>query len=127
MKPFRTEAIFEDSGLYLAGRAEDALTGDALLQSDLTSITLKVYEISDPDTEIASETLTIANVIFDTLQTDGWTIDSTGYNFRYQVPATSLPLGGAMYRFEFAFVRNPSTLPPFHAVFEVPTLGLYSS
>lgn len=127
MKPFRTEAIFEDSGLYLAGRVEDALTGDELTQSDLTSITLKVYEISDPGTEIDSETLVIADTVFDTLQTDGWTVDSTGYNFRYLVPETSLPLGGAMYRFEFKFVRNPSTLPPFHAVFEVPTLGLYSS
>jgi hypothetical protein len=118
-----TSPVFEDSGCYLMAR----ILGNAaanIVQADITSIGLVVTESSGvPGSE---SLLTVANVVFNTLQTDArWTVDSTGYNFRYEVPAASLPNGKRCYTFEFKF--TPVSGPVFHVVFEVPTLNLIRS
>jgi hypothetical protein len=119
-----TEAVFEDSGCYLLARirGNDAAN---IVQADISSINLCVSQKGGtPDT--AGTAVTVATVIFNTLQTDArWTVDSTGYNFRYEVPAASLPVGGRKYLFEFKF--TPASGPVFHVVFEVPTLNLLRS
>jgi hypothetical protein len=119
-----TEAVFEDSGCYLLARirGNDAAN---IVQADISSINLCVSQKGGtPDT--AGTAVTVATVIFNTLQTDArWTVDSTGYNFRYEVPAASLPVGGRKYLSEFKF--TPASGPVFHVVFEVPTLSLLRS
>lgn len=129
MQPFITQTVFEDSSLILFGRGKSP-GGSYFQQSDFSSIKLKVFDSEDPSAPILSEiTLTISAVIFNSLQTadSRWTADSTGYNFRYIVPASHLPAGGKRYRFEFKFTPQDTTYDPFYAVFEVPTLGLYGS
>jgi len=98
------EVIRDGTGTTVAGE------GNCAKQADLSSITLKVFDISiDPPTEILSATLTISSVIFDSLQTDAtWVpvVDSTGYNFRYIVPTTAFPTGDHKYRVEVKFTTT---------------------
>jgi hypothetical protein len=119
-----TEAVFEDSGCYLLARirGNDAAN---IVQADISSINLCVSQKGGtPDT--VGTAVTVATVIFNTLQTDArWTVDATGYNFRYAVSAAELPLAPRTYVFEFKF--TPASGPVFHVVFEVPTLNLLRS
>jgi hypothetical protein len=119
-----TEAVFEDSGCYLLARirGNDAAN---IVQADISSINLCVSQKGGtPDT--VGTAVTVATVIFNTLQTDArWTVDATGYNFRYAVSAAELPLAPRTYVFEFKF--TPASGPVFHVVFEVPTLSLLRS
>lgn len=65
--------------------------GVNILQADINTIKYTVYLLDDqnPDSrtavaEHANVTLVVADVIFNTLQTDAiWTVDATGYNFRH--------------------------------------------
>lgn len=124
--PFVCQAVFEDSALYLMGRGKGP-GGAYMLQADIQSIDLKVFEQGKPGTVIDTQTLTVSQVVFDTLQTDArWTKDATGYNFRYQTLVTQLPDGGKTYVFEFKFTPAGGG-PIFHAVFHVPTLDLHRS
>lgn len=119
-----TQAVFEDSGCYLLAR----IVGNAaanIVQADISSINLAVTR-EGGDADVTGTAVTVATVIFNTLQTDArWTVDATGYNFRYEVPAATLAVGGRKYRFEFKF--TPASGPVFHVVFKVPTLDLYRS
>lgn len=120
-----TEAVFEDSGCYLMARirGNDAAN---IVQSDITSINLCVNRKGEPSPDTTGSAVTVSSVVFNTLQTDArWTVDGTGYNFRYAVSAAELPLGGRTYLFEFKF--TPASGPVFHVVFEVPTLNLLRS
>lgn len=81
--------------------------GDAPLRADLDDITVKIWNITDgvvsaadPDYE---DSLVINSVWFDTMQTAGWEVDSTGYNFLVQLPAAEFTCSGtttAVYRVE---------------------------
>ena len=129
MKPFETQLVFEDSGIFLFARGKGP-AGTYFQQSEYDAIQLKIYDEADPETVIATVNLTIADVIFNTLQTSDvrWTKDSTGYNFRYGTLAAHLPTGGRRYRFEFKFTPTvASGYQPFFGVFIVPTMGLYTS
>jgi len=74
--------------------------GTLIQQASLTNVKLKIYDISSGQstaTLVGSEvTLTLDDVWFDTVQTDGgWTWGYGGYNFAYVIPAASLAGGGA--------------------------------
>jgi hypothetical protein len=88
-----------------------------LLQADLGTISYKVFRRDQNTyTETATGSLTVANVIFDTAQTDsGWPYDA-GFNFKYLVPAAAFPTGDRHYRIEF--VVTPSGSQPFPIVFD---------
>lgn len=72
--------------------------GSALVQANLSSIAYSIYRLdpNDPDSETvvsghSAVSLTVANVVFDTLQLgvlwqndDGEFVDDTGYNFKFQ-------------------------------------------
>lgn len=75
-------------------------------QASVSELHYMVTQLVDGvETEVAPSTeLTVTDVIFDTLQTgNGWTEDTTGYNFRHQLAATDLPDGGVVYTVTYRF------------------------
>ena len=104
-------SVYEDSTFSLMARFE--VDGTAGLQADCSSIAMKAWKTTDYDTAVLDVALTVANVVFDTLQTDGrWSEDSTGYNFRYDVADTVCTVPGARYRFEAVVTTSGGNLPP---------------
>ena len=87
----------DNSGLFLA--RVDLWTGSLITQAAITSIKYTLYDLGfgamDAPSAVTGHTdvsLTVADVVFDTLQTDGrWTEDSTGYNFSLQLDASANP------------------------------------
>jgi len=116
--------IYEDSGAYLMARV---LGGDgaAVQQADVSSIAYSVYDMDDTSSP-ATGTLTVANVVYDTLQTDArWTKDSTGYNFGWAAAATLFPTGDKLYLAELLF--TPASGEAYHLVFHVRTRAIIRS
>ena len=86
--------------------------GANILQSDVNTIEYTVYLLDDQDpdsrmpvtghTDVA---LTVADVIFNTLQTAAiWTVDATGYNFRHVLDVSSnqaFAVAGRRYLVEY--------------------------
>lgn len=91
--------------------------GTYLVQADLSSIAYAAYDLSDPGTAITTGTLTISDVIFDTLQqtadnalwgeAGGSTI---GFNFAAILPAACFPTGGRTVRVEITFTPNSGSV-----------------
>ena len=105
----------------------------ALTQSDIASIAYSIWDLSATGTVVNSGSLTVANVIFDALQTDArWTADSTGYNFRWQ-PAGSLfpafdPAAGAVddsKTFRLEIVLTDTAAAEIALLFELTLSNLY--
>ena len=80
--------------------------------ADVNSIEYAVYLLDDQDpddrTEVeghADVTLTVADVLFNSLQTDSlWTVDATGYNFRHTPDISTYPafdVAGRRYLIEY--------------------------
>jgi hypothetical protein len=117
----------EDSGFSLMARIKGQ-TGSNITQASISTITATFYNIDDEDAPVAigsPASLTVASVVFDTLQTDSrWTKDATGYNFRYDVPATRTGTPCKM-RVEIKFV--PTTGEPFHDVWEGTVAPIHAS
>ncbi len=109
--------IYEDFAATLLAR----VTGNAgtnITQASLTSITYAVYDRSvNPVTAVNTGTLTIASVVYDTLQTtdDRWDVDTTGYNFAYTFPGTLFPSGNREYRVEVKFTPTSGEAFPLWA------------
>ena len=102
--------IWEDSGCSLMARVTGT-AGTAINQASTASITYKVFDLdgATPGTATQTGSMTVASVVFDTLQTDArWDYDSTGYNLRYTAPATWFPDGDHRYRIE-ALLTDTST------------------
>lgn len=118
--------IWEDSAPVCLARVLDA-AGDAVTQAGITSISRSVYNVASPTTAVDGPTaINVATSVYDTLQTDnGWTIDSTGWNFRDVVPASICSSAEVTYRIEYKF--TPSSGEAFWAIFEVTTKALYTS
>jgi hypothetical protein len=87
-------------------------TGANIVQADLSAIQYSVYLLDDQNadsrTAVAGHSnvaLTIANVVFNTLQTDAiWTADTTGYNFRHIMDVstqTAFAVAGRRYLVEY--------------------------
>ena len=119
---------WEDTNLVVMSRVLDA-DQTAIVQADIASIAMKVFDESG--TQIGTtEALTVASVIFDTLQTDyGWStnVDSTGYNFRTTVTgATYFPTGGVRVRIEVIGTAAAGGTFPL-GVWEPRVVNLFSS
>ena len=99
--------------------------GAYLTQAVTSSITYLIHDIT-AGADIASGSLTVSSVIFDTLQTDGrWTEDDTGYNFGHAVQAAWFATPDHTYRVEYKF--TPSSGQVFWVVFELMTSAIYTS
>lgn len=106
--------------------------GDPIQQADLSSIARTVYDVTDGAVVTGHNGVaeTIANVIFDTLQTESddslWTVDNTGYNFKTTVANTAIEDGNNEYSIEFVFTDTASNI--WVAAWNVPeALPIYSS
>jgi hypothetical protein len=97
----------------------------AITQAGISSIVLNVFKNDSTTAEITS-TVTISTSVFDTYQTDArWSKDSTGYNFRHQIPFTVMDTGDATYRCEYKFV--PSSGNPWFVVYLIDTVEIRAS
>ena len=86
----------------------DTVTGEGnwVEQVDVSSITCKVFDESNNDTEITpAPTVVVATSIVDVPVTSGaiWTEDAVGYNFLHDLDYTCFPTGGVSYRVEYYF------------------------
>jgi len=116
--------IYENTGLTCMARitGEDAAN---ITQSDISTIGLKIFA-DDSTTEAVDTSLTVADVVFDALQTDSrWTVDATGYNWKFEIPSTAFPDGDVSYRCEFKF--TPSSGNVWYVVFVVDTIEVRST
>jgi len=94
-------SAYEDGGASIMARITGT-DGANITQADVSTITCTVYDSSG--TSVATPTVTVATSVFDTLQTDSrWSVDTTGYNFRFDVAATVMSSGNETYRYEFKF------------------------
>jgi hypothetical protein len=116
---------WEDADLVIMARIRGA---DAvnIVQATISSISLKVFDLSDGEQVGSTAALTVSSVVFDTLQTDArWTRDGTGYNFRTTVGGAYFPVGDRDYRVEVVF--TPATGGAFPFVVEVSVQNLMGS
>ena len=119
--------VWEDSDCVCMARVV-GIDADEITQADVSSIALKVFDedAADPDTAVSEASLTVSAVVFDTLQTDArWQVDTTGYNFRYTIPAAALATGDHTYTVEFVFTMADTT--KFPVVFSLYAQALRSS
>ncbi len=95
--------LFQNSAGVIMGRVTNNRGAD-VTQASLTSLVLTVEDKADPGVAVASSpyTLTVADVIFDTLQTDTiWTNTTDGFNFLYDTENAQLVKGATSYIFQF--------------------------
>ena len=98
--------VIEDSAAQVLARV--LADGVAVVQADISAISYSVFDHSALGDPVVGGhdgvALTVADVVFDTLQTDArWTKDATGYNFRHAIAGTAFPTGGHRYRIEYTF------------------------
>lgn len=118
-----TGTVWEDGGASMMARVVGN-AGANIVQADIQSIARNVFIGTTLDA--GPTALTVATVVFDTLQTDArWSIDSTGYNFRDDVAAAIFATGDTRYRLEYAF--TPASGEVFQVVFEAKAKAIHTS
>lgn len=117
-----TGVVWQDAGASILARVYGH-DGQPLLQTSISSLSRTVTEITDPTAPatIAGPTLlTLADVWYDTLQTDGrWKEDETGYNFLDPLPASVLPKRGQDAAYRVEYLLTPTSGEKFRFVFEL--------
>jgi hypothetical protein len=102
---------FKNGSAILMARIVDA-SGTHVQQAGIAAIEYSIFELDPcrPDdlTAVAGHdgvSLTVADVIFNALQTGGlWTVDEVGYNFRHEIDVSSseaFPKAGAQYQVRY--------------------------
>lgn len=121
-----TGTVFEDGGATFLARVVGNNAAN-ITQATINGITYKVFDLTEiPGKLITSGTLTVSDVVFDTLQTDSrWTKDSTGYNFRHNMPPSAFPEGNRQYQVEYLF--DPTSGEDFLVVFKVSATETFTS
>lgn len=128
----------DGSAVLLARVCADDATGAAtgvpgegnwIKQADLTSIGIKVFDLSGttPDTATVDTTQTISDVIVDTPVTTStlWTKDYTGFNYKARLPYGYFPTANRVYRIEIRFVTTGDSR--WTCVWEGPAFGVKGS
>ena len=120
--------VLEDQPAFLMRRIRSAADVD-ITQATISTITYVVYDLADDSVVTTSTSLTVASVVFDTLQvTDAWTSqggDATGYNFGAELPGTNWVTSGKLLRVEFTF--TPTSGSAFKVAFNVSVLKIVST
>ncbi len=122
--PIRGVAI-EDGGATLLARivGNDAAN---INQASISAITYQVFTKGATVDRAVGSPLNKTVVIFDALQTDAvWTVDTTGYNFKYAAVPAEFPTGNEVSVFEFKF--TPTSGEVFFVLYEIDILGLIGS
>ncbi len=87
--------------IYVMSRLENITPPHtALLQADISSITWKSVNKAAPTVNVASGSLTVSDVILDTVLTQSDNPDWThgiGYNFATVIPGSAFPSGNKTY------------------------------
>ena len=116
--------IYEDTGITCMARIQG---GDAsnITQATTSAITVAVFKNANTSATYTAS-LTVADVVFDALQTDSrWDYDSTGYNFRTELPALVFDTGDATYTVEYKF--TPTSGSQYFVIYEIDTVEVYTS
>lgn len=137
MEAFKSQVVFERTGnIALMGRGQLS-DGSYWSQSDISTITLKVFRNRDGEqiNADAGDSLVIADTIFNATRTTDpvsgetiWTEDSAGFNFMTRIPGSYLSNGGDEFIFEVQIVPVGGTAEDdsLWGLFVIPTRGLYS-
>lgn len=127
MQVHELKPVAPGSGFFIVQRVKSP-AAEWAVQEDFASINLKVIDEASPTPPVWSGALTVADVVFDELQVDGFwenpdgsLIDALGYNVRYPTLASQTPAAGRYYLFKFQYV--PASGQPFYEFFRVKTLG----
>lgn len=114
------EKAWESTPLTMLARIQNA--GANITQAGIASISYAVKNAAG--TATSSGTLTVASVVYDTLQTGArWTKDNTGYNFLGTLPAACFPAAGLHYA-ELKFTDASGNI--FWIVVDVTVCALHS-
>ena len=119
--------IYEDTAITCMARimGDDAAK---IVTDDVTSITLKTFLNYGTTATSTTAITSFTNIIFDDYQTDArWTKDTTGYNFRYQIPESVFTTGDSTYRCEFLFDLTEGSQPDLFVIFSVDTVEVLST
>lgn len=114
--------IWEGVTPHLMARVLDGEAA-AITQAGVSAIAWEVWDVDDSSgpTKIDDGTLTVADVVYDSLQNDArWQAavgDGTGYNFRWACPAANFAIGGRTYWVEVELTGTGGVSVPL--VFEV--------
>ena len=101
--------------------------GNFLEQADISTIVRKTFDLEGDTTDPVSTSLTVSAVVLDTVVTANtiWTLDTIGYNFIDDVPASLFPTGGRRYRIEYVVTLSGGAV--FHGVYEGIADPIFSS
>ena len=109
---FKEVFVLEDNPLVIVSRETDG-DGTDITQAGISTITYSLFLISTGATRADATDLTVASVVFDTLQETssptrwldgkGNAIDATGYNFRHTLAGTLFPTAGEILQLEHFF------------------------
>lgn len=119
--------VVEGESVTLRARPTDE-DGSTVFQANVETILVSVFDKqrADQTTAIYEQELLPAEVMYSTRQLDrGWRTDSTGYTFKYALPANILIEGGRVYRIEVV-LRTYATGPR-SLIFEAETVPLWTS
>lgn len=95
-------SVYEGSGASFMARVLGN-AGTNITQASISSITCNVYNAITL-ASVATPSVVVASSVFDTLQTDSrWDTDTTGYNFRHDLPPTAFPDGDIPLVIEYLF------------------------
>jgi hypothetical protein len=116
--------IVDDTGLQNSAatllRRIEGSDGEPITRASISSISYEVWRtLGGPAVEVVNETALDKNVvIFDTLQLDArWTVDAVGYNFRFELPGTALPVAADNTQIDVKI--TPVTGNPFLVPFQI--------
>lgn len=108
--------IDEASNLVTQARPVRPGTMTTLVQSDVSSATVAVYDLDSttPSTAIYSTSLTVSAVMFTSLQVTNWGgVDSTGYTFTHTLANGSFsPAGGRRYHARYELTTSSYGVVP---------------
>ncbi len=120
-----TDSHWEGADLVLMARMR-VLAGGYATQATVSSISLKVFDLSSGAQVGDTLALLVSAAVFDVLQTDvRWTADDTGYNFRVTIDGDYFPTGDRDYRVEVLF--TPTSGKPYPLVTEISVQNLMGS